>query len=146
MRSFTKAELEYLKGQRLGRLATVSPDGAPQNNPVGFHYNPETGSLDIFGRYMGATRKWANIHTNPRVALVVDDIASIDPWRVRGMEIRGEAEAMVTAIPPKGSVYDKTLSNEIIRIHPRRIISWGIDPTAEGMHKRNVAPDQRSVS
>lgn len=34
--AFTDAELTYLRGQRLGRLATVDAAGAPQNNPVGF--------------------------------------------------------------------------------------------------------------
>ena len=32
---FTDTQLAYLATQRLGRLATVDPQGAPQNNPVG---------------------------------------------------------------------------------------------------------------
>ena len=44
MKTFTDAELAYLSSQRLGRLATVDVDGAPQNNPVGFGYNPEPAS------------------------------------------------------------------------------------------------------
>ena len=38
-RPFTSAELAYLRSQRLGRLATAAPDGALQNNPVGFTVN-----------------------------------------------------------------------------------------------------------
>ena len=34
--NFTPAELTYLGEQRLGRLATVDRDGAPQNNPAGW--------------------------------------------------------------------------------------------------------------
>ena len=36
--TFTEPELGYLTSQILGRLATVAPDGAPQNNPVAFAY------------------------------------------------------------------------------------------------------------
>ena len=47
MNIFTDAELGYLGSQRLGRLATVDAEGAPQNNPVGFRYNPALATLDI---------------------------------------------------------------------------------------------------
>jgi pyridoxamine 5'-phosphate oxidase family protein len=141
MSAFTEAEIEYLQGQRLGRLATVGPGGNPQNNPVGFRYNAEAETIDIAGYNMGASRKFRNVRANGRVAFVVDDIASITPWRVRGIEIRGHAEALADQPPPV-----KEASNEIIRIHPQRIITWGIDPAAGGMQKRNVEPDQRSTS
>ena len=36
---FTDGEFAYLAGQRLGRLASVQPDGTLQNNPVGFSYH-----------------------------------------------------------------------------------------------------------
>ena len=39
MSAFTDAEISYLKIQRLGRLATVGPDGQPHVVPVGFRYN-----------------------------------------------------------------------------------------------------------
>jgi pyridoxamine 5'-phosphate oxidase family protein len=119
---FTEAELAYLRSQRLGRLATVAPDGRPQNNPVGFRVNPETGTIDIGGLKMGATRKFRNVRANGHVAFVVDDLASIDPWRPRGVEIRGDAEALTGERPPI-----PRMSDEIIRIHPRRVISWGLD-------------------
>ncbi|MFF5108018.1 PPOX class F420-dependent oxidoreductase [Streptosporangium sp. NPDC000509] len=131
--TFTEAELAYLEGQRLGRLATTGPDGSLQNSPTGFRVDTETGVVDIYGRAMGTTRKFHNVRTNPRVAFVVDDVASTDPWRVRGVEIRGEAEAVEDHEPPSPH-----LSREIIRIHPRRIISWGVDPTQEGMRGRDV--------
>src|ERR1700716_3679733 len=110
---FTDIEREYLTSQRLGRLATVAPDGTLQNNPVGFHYEPTTGTIDIGGRNLSASRKFHNVETNPEVAFVVDDLPSTDPWRVRGIEIRGRAEALRgqdPATPYRGA--------EIIRIHP----------------------------
>ncbi|WP_063060691.1 PPOX class F420-dependent oxidoreductase [Nocardia sienata] len=119
--TLTRDHVDYLAGQRLGRLATVAPDGAPQNNPVGFRYNPELGTIDIAGWNMGRSRKFRNLAGNNRVAFVVDDIASVQPWRVRCLEIRGTAEALtdtVTYIGPEES--------ELIRIHPERVIAFGL--------------------
>jgi pyridoxamine 5'-phosphate oxidase family protein len=50
-------------------------------------------TIDARGLNMGATRKFGNFEADGRVAFVVDDIASVSPWRVRGIEIRGRAEA-----------------------------------------------------
>lgn len=135
MSPFTDAEASYLLSQRLGRLATVAPDGTLQNNPVGFKINNILGTIDIRGYNMGASRKFHNVEANPEVAFVVDDIASYDPWSVRGVEIRGTAEA-VRGVEDTGH----GTSPEIIRIHPRRIISWGVTPGADGMKGRTVQP------
>ncbi|GAA1797956.1 PPOX class F420-dependent oxidoreductase [Actinomadura chokoriensis] len=132
--SLTELEREYLSTQRLGRLATVGPTGDPQNNPVGFDYNAETGTIDIRGWNLAKSRKYRNLRDNDQVAFVVDDLASVQPWRVRGVEIRGRAEATV-AQAPEGSHF----GDDVIRVHPRVVFSWGIDPDAEGMTKRTVA-------
>ncbi|NJC70056.1 PPOX class F420-dependent oxidoreductase [Planosporangium thailandense] len=136
---FTEAEHRYLSSQRLGRLATVGPDGAPQNNPVGFRYNAETGTIDITGYNLGASRKFRNVEANSQVSFVVDDIASLDPWRVRGIEVRGWAEALRDV--PAAASY---ASAEMIRIHPRRIFSWGIDPDRPGMQRRDTGQPART--
>lgn len=122
----TAAHIAYLATQRLGRLATVDGDGRPQNNPVGFHYNAELGTIDIGGLDMGRSRKFRNLATNPNVAFVVDDIASLRPWRVRCVEIRGTAEALVDQ-----SGQPSRFSAEIIRIHPTRVISFGLEPSGD---------------
>jgi len=114
--------IAYLQSQRLGRLATVDRTGAPQNNPVGFRYNAELGTIDIGGRNMGASRKFRNLAGNPRVAFVVDDIASVQPWRVRCVEIRGRGEALRDQ---SGQL--PGFSAEIIRVYPERVISFGLD-------------------
>jgi len=120
--SFTSAELAYLATQRLGRLATVQPDGTLQVSPVGFRYNSVTGTIDIGGFNMAASRKFRNVAENGRAAFVVDDIASVQPWRVRCVEIRGRAEALrQQAGQPQG------FSAEIIRIYPDRVISFGLE-------------------
>jgi pyridoxamine 5'-phosphate oxidase family protein len=121
--SFTDAELSYLATQRIGRLATARPDGTLQVNPVSFGYNAELGTIDIGGYNMAASRKFRNVAAGSRVAFVVDDMPSTDPVRVRMVEIRGDAEAL--ADPADGRAQ---IGGPIIRIHPRRIISIGLEP------------------
>jgi pyridoxamine 5'-phosphate oxidase family protein len=126
-RMFTELEVAYLNDQRLGRLATVQRSGQPQASPVGFTWNAALAVFDIPGMRMAATQKFRNLASNNRVALVIDDIVSVDPWAVRCLEIRGTAEALEQPDDVVGPVYG---AGAIIRIHPARIISHGIDPDA----------------
>jgi pyridoxamine 5'-phosphate oxidase family protein len=137
--SFTDTEINYLATQRLGRLATVQPNGSPQVSPVGFRYNASTQTIDIGGYNMAASRKFRNVADHGRVAFVVDDIASIQPWRVRCLEIRGHAEAIDASA---GSATE--LDGAIIRIHPSRIISFGIDDLDRDPH--DLVPSKRNVT
>jgi pyridoxamine 5'-phosphate oxidase family protein len=137
--SFTSAELAYLATQRLGRLATVQPDGTLQVSPVGFRYNSSTGTIDIGGFNMAASRKFRNVAENGRAAFVVDDIASIDPWRVRCLEIRGDAEAITDPADTEAG-----LTGPTIRVRPRRIISFGIDDPDHAPHE--LVPNNRDVT
>ena len=59
---------------------------------------------------------------------MVDDIASTDPWRVRFLEIRGTAEALG----------DDTDDGPLIRIHPTRILSYGIEEPPGEPHKTRM--------
>jgi pyridoxamine 5'-phosphate oxidase family protein len=137
--SLTQTEIGYLAGQPIGRLATVQPDGTLQNNPVGFHYNPDTATIDIGGYNLAASRKFRNVAANGQVAFVVDDIVSTSPWRVRCLEIRGVAEAIDPAADPAAAV-----DAPIIRIHPRRIISFGLDDLETEPHL--LVASKRSVT
>jgi len=130
---FTEGELAYLRSQRLGRLATIAPDGALQNNPVGFSVDADAGVIEIGGRDLGNTRKFHNVAGNGQVAFVVDDIASVNPWVVRCFEVRGTAEALTGQTPT-----NSYMSPEIIRIHPRRIISWGMGPDGSQSSRRTI--------
>jgi pyridoxamine 5'-phosphate oxidase family protein len=118
---FTPEELRYLRDQPLGRLATVDEQHAPQVVPVGFFVDEQTGQISIGGIAMGSTRKFRNVEATGRAALVVDDLASSDPWQVRGIEIRGHAEARRDVDPPRPG-----MSRELIVIDPDRIRSWGL--------------------
>src|SRR5450432_645190 len=49
MSAFTPAELEYLRSQRLGRIATAVASGQPHVVPVSFRYNAEQDAIEIGG-------------------------------------------------------------------------------------------------
>jgi pyridoxamine 5'-phosphate oxidase family protein len=135
--TFTDPELAYLATQPIGRLATVRSDGSPQVSPVGFRYNVELGTIDIGGYNMSASQKFRNVIHTGKAAFVVDDIASIQPWRVRCIEIRGAADAISDQNPTAGS------DASIIRIRPGRIISFGIDQPDQEPHL--LTPNNRDV-
>jgi pyridoxamine 5'-phosphate oxidase family protein len=146
--AFKPHEIEYLKSAELGRLATIQPNGTLQNSPVGFTYNDELGTIDIVGYRMSSSRKFRNLATNNTVAFVVDDIASRKPWRVRCLEIRGTAEQAEQndreGVDSDDSRVASLLpSDAIIRITPKRIISFGIDDTETEPHE--LVPDARDV-
>ncbi|MFC4589337.1 PPOX class F420-dependent oxidoreductase [Sphaerisporangium corydalis] len=129
---FTEGEIAYISAQRLGRLATIGPDDGPQVNPVSCYYNPVTNTIDIGGHNMAASRKYRNVRARPRAAVVVDDMSGgMDS--IRCLEIRGTAEAIDT---PSDSA--ARTSGPIIRIYPRRVIGWGIDPPHQARGARSV--------
>jgi len=121
MSKFTAGEIAYLKGQRLGRLATVNAKGEPHVVPVAFAYNAELDTIDIGGVGMGKSKKFRDAAQQKLVAFVVDDVTpDIKP---RGIEIRGRAEAFFTG----GELLRPGVDQEFIRVFPTRLISWGID-------------------
>src|SRR5882724_8304229 len=134
--AFKSHELDFLRDAELGRLATIQPDGTPQNSPVSFTYNESLGTLDIAGYRMSKSQKFRNIARNDKVALVVEDITSRDPWRVRCLEIRGTAEQAEIG-PSLGAAGDK-LDSAIIRVTPKRVISFGIDDQVSEPHQLEV--------
>ena len=122
---FSDAEVNYLKSQRLARVASASPGGAPEVSPVGFEFDGKyfwigSHSQQIFP----TTRRYKNIASgNDRVALVVDDLASVDPWRPRGIKVSGRAEVL-----EHDGMFGK---GRYIRITPRVTASWGLEPSPE---------------
>lgn len=131
--TFTPAELEYLRSQPLGRLATVGADGVVQVNPVGFQVAAD-GTIRIGGHSLASTRKYRNVARTGRAALVVDDLVSRDPWVVRGVEVRGRAEVTATDDPPiPGGAPD------VIVLHPDTVFTWGVERGTAGMTRRDAA-------
>ena len=136
MTPFTPAELTYLREQKLARLATIGPDGAPQVRPVTFAVNEETGAIDVAGHRNPASQKWRNVVRDGRAALVVDDVQP--PWRPRALEVRGRAEVLPDA-PGDGIV--PGAPSGLIRIHPTRVLAFGIEEGEPGT--RTVADADR---
>ena len=123
MAELTAAQLDYLAGQRLGRLATAGADGRPHVVPTSYSWNPDLATLDVGGHHVETTKKYRDVQANGWAAFVVDDLVSVDPWRPRMLEIRGRAEA----IPTGGRHLGPGFGEAFIRIHPAKVNSFGID-------------------
>src|SRR5229473_2878149 len=121
MSVFTDEELGYLAGQRLGRIATVGPDGQPHVVPTSFRYNPEHDAIDIGGLRMSQTKKLRDVRRAGRASIVIDDV--LPPWQPRMIEVRGIAAVM----PSGGKALGERFEDTIVRIRPTRIICFGID-------------------
>jgi pyridoxamine 5'-phosphate oxidase family protein len=88
--SFSDAEKQYLDDQLLARVATVSPKGNVEVSPVALHFDGERFILSGFD--MPSTMRWKNVQQGSSIAIVVDDLASIEPWRPRGVKVQGQGE------------------------------------------------------
>ena len=91
--------------------------------PVGWIYNAARETIDVGGFELERTKKFRDVARSGRAAIVIDDLASTDPWRPRGIEIRGRGEAIALPTP-------------LIRIHPERVVTWGL---GAGRTARTVA-------
>lgn len=125
--AFTAAEAAYLRSQPLMRFATASPSGKPDVAPVVFELDGDdivTSGFDI-----AKTVRYRNVRENPRATLVIDDLASTDPWSPRGVKVIGSC-----TVESHGQ-------GERFRIHPEVVISWGVNDTTPGiptMERREV--------
>ena len=125
---FTPRERDYLQTQRLARLATVAADGQPTVDAVGFTF--DDARFYIGGRNPLGTRKYRNVDAgNRRVALIIDDLASVQPWAPRGIKIHGSAE-----IVERDGMFGP---GQYLAITPVVSWSWGIVGTSfeEGRFK-----------
>ncbi len=128
MTVFTAAERDYLSGQQMARLATASPDGMPDVSAVRFSLDGESivsGGIDIT-----KTVRYRHLLANPKATLVVDDLASTDPWKPRGVKVRGRAVLEDDGGKPR------------IRIEAETVWSWGIN---DGAPKRFASIERRRV-
>jgi pyridoxamine 5'-phosphate oxidase family protein len=118
---YSEPEIRYLKSQHLARIATATRQGKPDVSPVGFefdgmHFFIGSHSQDIFL----STRKYKNVRDgNKQVALVIDDLESIQPWKPRGMKINGTAE-----VEEHNGMFGP---GKYLKITPSVTWSWGIE-------------------
>ena len=121
MSAFTAAELEYLKSQPLMRFATASPSGRPDVAPVVFEVDGS--DITTAGFDVTHTVRYRNVQKNPRASVVVDDLASMNPWSPRGIKVIGSVAIEDAGGSPR------------FRIAPEVIVSWGINDTTPGIPK-----------
>jgi pyridoxamine 5'-phosphate oxidase family protein len=134
--AFTEEEITYLRSQRLARIATVAQDGQPDAAPVGFEFDGTyfyIGGIDPV-----KTRKFRNVQAgNDKVALVIDDLASTDPWTPRFLRIYGTAEL----IERRGQFG----SGPCMRVTPTISWSWNLDGRPFGHDAGNQFGPRRTV-
>jgi pyridoxamine 5'-phosphate oxidase family protein len=110
---FSEEEIAFLLESRVARVATISADGQPHVVPVVYEFD---GTAFYFaGWNLHKTLKFKNILENGRIAIVVDDVVTVCPWRPRGVEVRGTAEP--------GSVGGRTY----VKVIPRVKRCWGFN-------------------
>ena len=137
---FTEKEIEYIKSQRLARIATssISPSNVessqPDVVPVGFDFDGEyfyVGGINIL-----KSTKYKNVIKNNKVALVIDDLRSINPWDPRGIRIYGLADTVDRKEGYKSNTNHP--HSRYIRIRPTKKWSWGIEEPVFVEGKFNV--------
>lgn len=137
---FTQKEIEYLKSQRLARIATATAssqkEGPPQPDvaPVGIDFDGEY--IYVGGMNLVKSTKFRNVLQNNKVAIVIDDLKSIDPWDPRGLRIYGTADI----VTHQGGYMENTdhPNPQYIRVSPKKKWSWGVEEPVFVQGKFNV--------
>lgn len=114
--ALSEIQLRFLTAptRALGRVATVGPDGIPHVVPSGWTFNDALGTVDVTGRAVQTTKKFRDVARTGTAAIIIDGIAEGSGWNPWAIEIAGSAEAVDG--PPA-----------LIRIHPDRVRSWGLE-------------------
>lgn len=98
---FTPNELEFLRSQRIARVATAGPTGWPHVVPVMYSLTDDGAfEFDVDGI------KLRNLRAEPRAAMVVDAMGP-----KRGVSMQGRAEL---------------IGPERARLAPEHKFSWGL--------------------
>ena len=77
------------------------------------------------------TVRYRHLRENPRATIVIDDLASVEPWQPRGINVRGSA------------ILEDDNGRPRIRIRPEVIWSWGLNADQA---KRFASIERRNVS
>jgi pyridoxamine 5'-phosphate oxidase family protein len=100
---------------------SVSVDFQPDVSPVGFDFDGEY--FYIGGKNNPATRKYKNVaQGNHQVALIIDDLETVNPWAPRGIRIYGTADIVEREGFAGHSFY--------LRIKPTISWSWNLEGPA----------------
>ena len=147
---FSQKEVEYIKSQRLARIATAAPSIAfsrqgedrsiqPDVVPVGFDFDGDyfyVGGMNIL-----KSTKYKNVVKNNKVAIIIDDLKSVDPWDPRGIRIYGTADVVTR----QGGYMEGTghPNSTYIRVKPDKKWSWGIEEPVFAEGRFNVKRAKR---
>ncbi len=147
----SEKEVEYLKSQRILRIATAAAPATskeeienssiqPDVVPVGFDFDGEY--IYVGGMNIQNSTKFKNVLKNNKIALVVDDLKSVDSWDPRCLKIFGIADIVTR----KGGYMEDTghANPTYIRILPKKKWSWGIDEPVFVEGKFNVKRAKRN--
>ncbi|MER7011429.1 PPOX class F420-dependent oxidoreductase [Saccharopolyspora sp. NPDC000359] len=129
--SFTDEEIAYLRSQPVVRFSTVAADGQPDLVPLACEFDGTHFWIGGAGSSVLGTRKFRNVRDgNPKVALLFDDLVSLDPFIARGIRVYGEAEGPIERVGKFGpGVY--------LRITPTTSWSWNMagEPVGENWYE-----------
>ena len=120
--SFTDEEITYMQSQPIARLGTLCPDGQqPDVVPVAFEFDGTCFWVGGGGPSVLNTRKFRNVGAgNHKVALVIDDLVSLDPFIARSIRIYGHAEPPIERVGMVGPGW-------YARITPTVSWSWNLE-------------------
>jgi pyridoxamine 5'-phosphate oxidase family protein len=118
--SFDDAEIAYLRSQPLARLATLGGGGQPDVVPAAFEFDGTFFWVGGVGLSVLNTRKFRNVAAGSvRVALVVDDLVSVQPFVARAVRVYGIADGPVERVGMFGP-------GMFLRITPTVSWSWNM--------------------
>ena len=140
--AFTDDELEFLRSHGLARLATSGEDGQPDVVPVAVEFDGAYFWVGGSGESVLRTRKVSNVRAGRRkVALVVDDLPSFDPFVARGIRVYGVADGPVERVGMVGP-------GLFLRITPTISWSWNMagEPVGDSWYETRRAVHDGSVS
>jgi pyridoxamine 5'-phosphate oxidase family protein len=149
---FSEKEIEYLKSQRLARIATAAASSSPSEGsiqpdvvPVGFDFDGEY-FYYVSGMNILKSTKYKNVLKNNKVAFVIDDLKSVDPWDPRGIRIYGTADIVSRQDGYMERGTDHPTPHQYIRIKPEKKWSWGVEEPVFVEGRFNVKRQERRRS
>lgn len=115
-------EVAFIKEQRICRLATASPSGAPDVAPALAIYRRSLGVFLLGGQGLERTRRYNNARRNPQASLVFDAL-NWDPYEPRGLKVAG---AIAVHIADDEINLGRT-GVPLLMLRPERKWTWGLE-------------------
>jgi len=123
----TDGELAFIKEQKIGRLATASPSGAPDVAPALAIYRRSLGVFLLGGQGLERTRRYNNARRNPQASLVFDEVRW-EPYELRGLKVAGSISVHVA----DDEINLGMNGIPLLVLRPERKWSWGFEEKAFG--------------